>query len=94
MKKETAIKLYRAAKRLGYTEKEDGERYARVKVEKNYSGRGMYNRTTFALIVPRFTYIAAMAAAARVKKEEREDFAAELEQLSSDSMGRDSIVVY
>jgi uncharacterized NAD-dependent epimerase/dehydratase family protein len=86
MKKETAIKLRRAARRLGYDD---------VRIRSDYSGRGMYGKTCYALTVPNFAYVAAMAAAARMKKgESREDFAEEIRQLGWDGMGRDSIVVY
>jgi hypothetical protein len=51
----------------------------------------MYGKTTFALIVPDMACLAMLAAAARVK--DRMEFAQEMGELASDSMGF-SVVVY
>ncbi len=91
MKEATALALYRAAKRLGYT---DRERDNPVRLHKEYSGRGMYGKTTFALVIPGAGTLAALAAATHVKRADRPALAEELRRLSHDSMGRDSIVVY
>ena len=91
MKEATARKLYNAARRLGYTGP-DCERDERVTLQKNYSGRGMMGKTTFALVVPRVGYLAMMAAAARVKRDEREDFAREMLRLATDGMGMGTVV--
>lgn len=93
MQIETAKKLYRAAKRLGYTGP-DCDRDSRVTVQKGYSGRGMYGKTTIALVIPSMGYLAMMAAAARMRHADRDAFAEEMLHFSSDSMGRSSIVVY
>lgn len=92
MKEATAKKLYGAAKRLGYAGR-DVDRDERVTVQKAYSGRGMFGKTTFALVVPDVGYVAMMAAAARMKRSEREGFALEMKNLRTDSMGL-GIVVY
>ena len=85
MKRETAVRLWKGAKRLGYHYKEQ------VKIDKKYSGRG-YCRETYALIVPNMTYVVAMAAAGSSRRS-WQDFADELEKLRYDNLGND-IVVY
>jgi hypothetical protein len=92
MTEATAKRLYGAARRLGFTGS-DCDRDERVTMQKDYSGRGMYGRTTFALCVPHVGFVAMMAAAARVKRHDREEFALEMKGLGSDSMGM-GIVVY
>ena len=88
MKEEVAKRLYNSAKRLGYTGR-DGC----VRVNKTYSGRGMFGKTTFALSMPGINYLAALAAGTRMKQAERNDFAEELRNIRTDSMGL-GIVVY
>jgi hypothetical protein len=92
MKEETAKRLYRAARRLGFTGK-DCDRDERVGIQKDYSGRGMFGRTTFAITIPNVGFLAMLAAAARVKRAERDEFAQEMGRLAQDSMGM-GIVVY
>ena len=91
MKEVTAKRLYGAAKRLGYTGR-DCDRDERVTVQKTYSGRGMYGKTTFALCIPHASYIAMMAAGALVKRADREEFAKEMRTLRTDSMGLGMVV--
>jgi hypothetical protein len=88
MTKETAVKLWNAAKRLGYNKGNGGE----VSLYKNYSGRGMYGKTTIGFVMPHIGFLLAMAAEARVKKADKEDFCEELRKVAQDSMGRDIIV--
>jgi hypothetical protein len=60
----------------------------------DYSGRGMYGRTTCAVVVPSEAVFAALAAVAGrgLPDAEFADFVADLRRLSSDSLGRDTIV--
>lgn len=83
MQLQTAKRLRNAARRLGIE----------ASVREGYSGRGMYGRTTAALTLARIGELAACAAAARVPRAEREEFALELSRLSQDSMGF-GIIVY
>jgi len=92
MKEATAKRLYRAAKRLGMTGN-DCDRDERVGIQKAYSGRGMCGKNTFAITIPHSGVLASLAAMARVKRVEREEFARELGNLREDSMGK-GIVVY
>jgi hypothetical protein len=92
MKEATAKRLMRAAKRLGYVGKHC-DRDERVTLQKAYSGRGMFGKTTFAVCVPSASYLAMLGAAAYVKRAEREEFARELGKLREDSLGL-GIVIY
>ena len=60
----------------------------------DYSGRGMYGRTTCGIVVPRESAVALLSAQAARGMGDAEfaEFVADLRRLSSDSLGRDVIV--
>lgn len=86
MQKESARGLQLAAIELGID----------IDVDKKYSGRGMYGDTTYAVTVNGIASLAAIIAVASrnfddVGKFTIEDFVEDMQNLRSDSMGRDYV---
>jgi hypothetical protein len=82
MKIETAKAIVEAAESIG----------SEASVYEDYSGRGMYGKTTAGVVLSSMTAAIAAAAAAVADADEPRDMADDLGNLSWDSMGRDIII--
>ena len=83
MQKKTAVALRNAAEELGVD----------IEVDKDYSGRGMYGDTTYAVTVSGVASLASLIAVAgrSVDSASHEDFVEDMQNLRSDNMGREYV---
>lgn len=67
-----------------------------IDVRTNYSGRGMYGAECVGFVVREDTLLATVAemVAETEDEDERQDFAKLFRRARTDSMGRDSVIVY
>lgn len=86
MKAETADALREAADSMGLE----------LQVRDDYSGRGMYGKTTHAVVADLNTLFQciAYAASAVIKEDDIDDFVHEIGRTHRDSMGRSELVIY
>jgi hypothetical protein len=76
---------------------DDFDEESSPEVTVGYSGRGMYGRTTSAVVCPSlgvFVAAACYVAADLVEDGESEEFARAMKKISIDQMGKSGIVVY
>jgi hypothetical protein len=83
MQKKTAVALRNAAEELGVD----------IEVDKDYSGRGMFGDTTYAVTVSGVASLATLIAVAgrSMNSASHEDFVEDMQNLRSDNMGRDLV---
>lgn len=83
MNKKTAVALRNAAEELGVD----------IEVDKDYSGRGMYGDTTYAVTVSGVASLASLIAVAgrSIDSASHEQFVTDMQNLRSDNMGRDYV---
>jgi hypothetical protein len=83
MQKKTAVALRNAAEELGVD----------IEVDKDYSGRGMFGDTTYAVTVSGVASLATLIAVAgrSMDSANHEDFVEDMQNLRSDNMGRDLV---
>ena len=83
MKKKTAVALRNAAEELGVD----------IEVDNDYSGRGMYGDTTYAVTVSGVASLATLIAVAgrSIDSASHEQFVTDMQNLRSDNMGRDYV---
>jgi hypothetical protein len=90
MRQQTAEMLVSAGEDLGIE----------CRVYEDYSGRGMYGKTTWAIVVPcQLSVVALAARAVQVAmgagdEGDVDSIIEDVDRLSSDGMGRDSVIVY
>lgn len=69
--------------------------HSEMKIRKNYSGRGMFGKTTCGVIGTRQEFFSAVASVLREGSDEEQVHIAEaVEDLAEDGMGRDSQIFY
>lgn len=82
MQKKTAVALRNAAEELGVD----------IEMDKDYSGRGMFGDTTYAVTLSGIASLATLiAVAARDLETGHEDFVEDMQNLRSDNMGREYV---
>lgn len=84
MQKKSAVALRKAAEELGVD----------IEVDNDYSGRGMFGDTTYAVTVSGVASLASLiAVAGRIIPDSasHEDFVEDMQNLRSDNMGRDYV---
>ena len=83
MQKKTAVALRNAAEELGVD----------IEVDNDYSGRGMFGDTTYAVTVSGVASLATLIAVAgrSMNSASHEDFVEDMQNLRSDNMGRDLV---